>query len=190
MAFRVARVLRTAVQDMPPPGGYPTVIFDSVTVWRGCKLSGCSFASHSEGANRAEGNTPWTLRRGDLGRVYPCHQFWLLPGKDFTFTLTLSFVDAVLLFVVSVVQGDSSDFVFLAVCCSNLLRFIFSSCSQVGQTNIASRKERQETREARYAIAPLLQAEEDLRYVERRRAGGIAPNVYKTPGLWIPSTVQ
>jgi hypothetical protein len=57
---------------------------------------------------------------------------------------------------------------------------------QVGQTNIARRQEKQEVREARYAITPVLQAEEDLRYVEARRAGLVPKNVYQTPNLWSP----
>eukprot|EP00614_Pseudopedinella_elastica_P006435 CAMPEP_0172611286 /NCGR_PEP_ID=MMETSP1068-20121228/30991_1 /TAXON_ID=35684 /ORGANISM="Pseudopedinella elastica, Strain CCMP716" /LENGTH=111 /DNA_ID=CAMNT_0013415217 /DNA_START=105 /DNA_END=440 /DNA_ORIENTATION=+ len=57
---------------------------------------------------------------------------------------------------------------------------------RVGQTNIERRAERAEVREARYAIAPLLQAEEDLRYVEARNKGLVPPNVYKTPNMWFP----
>jgi hypothetical protein len=57
---------------------------------------------------------------------------------------------------------------------------------QVGQTNIQRREEKQATREARFAIAPFLQAEEDLRYVAARRNGNIPKSVYKTPGLWFP----
>ena len=59
----------------------------------------------------------------------------------------------------------------------------------MGQTNIAKRADRQTTREARFAISPLLQAEEDLRYVEARRAGQVPSNVYSTPGLWTPPSV-
>lgn len=58
--------------------------------------------------------------------------------------------------------------------------------SQIGQTNIARRKDKQELREARFALAPLLQAEEDQRYVEAKRQGLIAPNVFKTPNVWFP----
>ncbi len=56
----------------------------------------------------------------------------------------------------------------------------------MGETNFEKRENRNITRLARYAITPVLMAEEDLRYVEARRAGRIAPNVYKTPNLWFP----
>eukprot|EP00619_Florenciella_sp_RCC1007_P013597 CAMPEP_0205920728 /NCGR_PEP_ID=MMETSP1325-20131115/11656_1 /ASSEMBLY_ACC=CAM_ASM_000708 /TAXON_ID=236786 /ORGANISM="Florenciella sp., Strain RCC1007" /LENGTH=113 /DNA_ID=CAMNT_0053288449 /DNA_START=52 /DNA_END=393 /DNA_ORIENTATION=- len=60
---------------------------------------------------------------------------------------------------------------------------------RVGQTNIARRAEKEEKREARFAIAPLLQAEEDLRYVQARRNGEVSSNVYKSEGIWFPPTV-
>ena len=56
-------------------------------------------------------------------------------------------------------------------------------------TNTARRLEKQEKREARFAIAPVLQAEEDLRYVQARRNGDVvSANVFKTPGIWLPPT--
>mmetsp|Transcript_30689 Transcript_30689/g.51853 ORF Transcript_30689/g.51853 Transcript_30689/m.51853 type:complete len:122 (-) Transcript_30689:2-367(-) len=61
---------------------------------------------------------------------------------------------------------------------------------RVGQTNIERRHEKQEIREARYAITPVLQAETDLRYVEARRAGLVPKNVYQTPNLWSPPTLD
>ena len=64
----------------------------------------------------------------------------------------------------------------------------FARVFQVGQTNIAKRADRQAVREARFAITPLLQAEEDLRYVEARRSGRVPPSPYKTPTLWAPPT--
>uniref|UniRef100_A0A7S2W6Y4 NADH dehydrogenase [ubiquinone] 1 alpha subcomplex subunit 13 n=1 Tax=Rhizochromulina marina TaxID=1034831 RepID=A0A7S2W6Y4_9STRA len=57
---------------------------------------------------------------------------------------------------------------------------------RVGQTNIQKRQERKVQREARLAIAPVLQAEEDYKYVAARRAGSILPNTYKTPNQWFP----
>ena len=63
----------------------------------------------------------------------------------------------------------------------------FSLIFQVGQTNIARRQEKQATREARFAIAPFLQAEEDLRYVVARRNGEIHSECLQVSGHLVPS---
>jgi hypothetical protein len=66
----------------------------------------------------------------------------------------------------------------------NIIRVNLRCLSQLGQSNIERRNQRKELRETRYAIAPLLQAEEDLRYVEARRAGLIDPSCYNDPNMW------
>merc|ERR1719231_73202 len=53
-------------------------------------------------------------------------------------------------------------------------------------TNYARKLEKKEIREARFAIAPMLQAEEDVRYVKALRDGAVPPNQYKSPNLWFP----
>ena len=69
----------------------------------------------------------------------------------------------------------------------------------VGQGNKERSLDRLETRRARLALVPMLQAEEDLRFVkeeirrvkeEVRLTGRTTGNVYKTPGVWMPPSTR